>query len=127
MRFYVEPIYIQSEDEETAIPELRRVVVSYEEEDNLHVVWGESLDEALRKMFVTTLGSQSDLSATVEDTTDTTEQPQVATSIRGLIEQANSYYNNAQQAQRNGDWTGYGRNLQLLENTLKQLEENVQE
>ena len=26
---YVEPIYIQSEDEETAIPELRRVVVGY--------------------------------------------------------------------------------------------------
>ena len=44
---YVEPIYIQSEDEKTAIPELRRVVIGYEN----RVVWGASLDEALVKMF----------------------------------------------------------------------------
>ncbi len=124
---YVEPIYIQSEDEKTAIPELRRVVVGYEEEDNLHVVWGESLDDALREMFVNTLGSQSDLSTTIEGTAEATEQPQVAASVRGLIDQAVGYINSAKNAQRNGNWAEYGRNLQLLENTLKQLEENVQE
>ncbi len=124
---YVEPIYIQSEDEKTAIPELRRVVVGYEEEDNLHVVWGESLDDALREMFVNTLGSQSDLSVTIDGTAEETEQPQVAASVRGLIDQAVGYINSAKNAQRNGNWAEYGRNLQLLENTLKQLEENVQE
>ena len=44
---YVEPIYIQSEDEKTAIPELRRVVIGYENE----VVWGETLEDALDEMF----------------------------------------------------------------------------
>ena len=44
---YVEPIYIQAENEESAIPELRRVVVGYKE----NVAWGASLDEALINMF----------------------------------------------------------------------------
>ena len=35
---YVEPIYIQSEDAATAIPELRRVVIGYKE----NVAWGKS-------------------------------------------------------------------------------------
>ncbi|MDE0482420.1 MAG: UPF0182 family protein [Candidatus Poribacteria bacterium] len=118
---YVEPIYIQSEDEKTAIPELRRVVIGYENE----VVWGETLDEALREMFVKKLGLQTELTATTDVTLEATELPETATSLRGLIEQANSYYNNAQNAQRNGNWAEYGRNIRLLEQTLKQLQENA--
>ena len=124
---YVEPIYIQSEDEKTAIPELRRVVVGYEEDDNLHVVWGETLDEALREMFVKKLGLQTELTATVDDTLEATELPETATSLRGLIEQANNYYNSAQNAQRNGNWAEYGRNIQLLGNTLSQLRKSTQQ
>jgi len=120
---YVEPIYIQSEDEKTAIPELRRVVIGYENE----VVWGETLDEALREMFVKKLGGQTELTATVDETLETTDLPETATSLRGLIEQANSYYNNAQNAQRNGNWAEYGRNIGLLEQTLKQLQENTRQ
>ena len=120
---YVEPIFIQSEHEETAIPELRRVVVGYREIGNVNpqVVWGETLDEALRKMFLMRIGLESDTSATLE----TTDLPEAATSLRGLIEQANNYYNNAQNAQRNGNWAEYGRNIRLLEQTLKQLQENA--
>lgn len=127
---YVEPIYIQSEDEETAIPELRRVVVGFEENenDNLHVAWGDSLDAALRKLYVNRIGLQTETTTTVaEGTPDATELPEVATSLRGLIEQANNYYNSAQEAQRNGNWAEYGRNIQLLENTLKQLQETAQQ
>ena len=124
---YVEPIYIQSEDEETAIPELRRVVVAYEDNDNLHVVWGETLDEALREMFVRRIGGQTELTATVDGILEATDLPETATSLRGLIEQANNYYNSAQQAQRNGNWTEYGRNIELLEQTLKQLDANTQQ
>ena len=118
---YVEPIYIQSEDETTAIPELRRVVIGYENE----VVWGENLEEALVKMFgqgrrfqTTDVGTTDELA-----TTDpTTEQ----TSLRGLIEQANRHFNQSQNAQRAGNWAEYGRSLQLLEETLRQLEGNTQ-
>ncbi len=126
---YVEPIFIQSEDEETAIPELRRVVVAYEENDsdNLNVAWGETLDDALRELFLTRLGLQSEPSTPTESTTDTTEQVEVATSFRGLIEQAVSYINAAKSAQRNGNWAEYGQNLQLLENTINELEKSSQQ
>ena len=127
---YVEPIYIQSEDAETAIPELRRVVVGYEENDNdnLHVTWGETLDVALRDMFLTRLGLQSEpTAATVEDTLESTELPETATSLLELIEQANNYYKNAQNAQRNGNWAEYGRNINLLEKALKQLQKSAQQ
>ena len=126
---YVEPIYIQSEDEETAIPELRRVVVGYKkiEDDNPQIVWGETLDDALREMFLNRIGIQGDTSDTVDDTLDTTDAPQVATSFRGLIQQANSIFDSALQAQRSGNWAEYGKNLQLLENILNQLEETTQE
>lgn len=125
---YVEPIYIQSEDEDTAIPELRRVVVGYKkiEDDNPQIVWGETLDDALREMFLKRIGSQTETSAD-DITLAPSDDPQVATSVRGLIQQANSYFNSAQQAQRNGDWAEYGRNQQLLEQVLKQLEESAQE
>ena len=117
---YVEPIYIQSEDEKTAIPELRRVVIGYENE----VVWGESLEDALREMFgQRTRGQTTGTVATTETTPDLSP---AQTSLQGLIEQANRYFNEAQNAQRAGDWAEYGRSLQLLEETLQQLEGNTQ-
>ena len=117
---YVEPIYIQSEDEKTAIPELRRVVIGYENE----VVWGESLEDALIEMFGQRMPSQTIMTAaTTETTADlSTEQ----TSLRGLVERANRHFNEAQNAQRAGNWAEYGRSLQLLEETLQQLDGNTQ-
>ena len=118
---YVEPIYIQSEDEKTAIPELRRVVIGYENE----VVWGETLDEALLKMFGQgTRVQTTEATATPETTADPgTDQ---TTSSQGLAKQANLYFNQAQTAQRAGDWAEYGRLQQLLGETLQQLTGNTQ-
>ena len=126
---YVEPIYIQSEDEATAIPELRRVVVGYKEIDNVnpYVVWGESLDEALRKMFLDRDGIQTELSDDENGTLVSTDEPEAATTVHGLIQQANSYFNSALQAQRSGNWAEYGRNQQRLGNILEQLEESMSE
>ena len=118
---YVEPIYIQSEDEKTAIPELRRVVIGYENE----VVWGASLDEALVKMFGQGRRFQTTAATTTEDTAATARSTEQIP-LRELVEQANRYFNQSQNAQRAGDWTEYGRSLQLLEETLQQLEGNTQ-
>lgn len=116
---YVEPIYIQADDEKTAIPELRRVVIGYENQ----VVWGETLNEALVKMFGGRMGVQTvSTDAPTERVSDASDQPAIETSVNSLIQQANSYYNSAQNAQRNGNWTEYGRNIDLLGQTLKQLE-----
>ena len=117
---YVEPIYIQSEDEKTAIPELRRVVIGYGNQ----VVWGESLDEALVKMFGQGMLLQATDTTAAETGAANPGTDQI--SLQGLIEQANRYFNQAQDAQRAGDWAAYGRSLQLLEDALRQLEGNSQ-
>ena len=115
---YVEPIYIQSEDEKTAIPELRRVVVGYKE----NVVWGASLDEALIKMFGADIPAAS--AATLSEA-EVAALPAGETSVPALVEQANRYFNQARAAQRAGKWDEYGRYLEHLEQTLRQLEENA--
>ena len=117
---YVEPIYIQSEDEKTAIPELRRVVIGYENK----VVWGASLDEALGKMFERGIRTQTTETAGLTETTADPSADQ--TSLQGLVDQAKQYLNQAQNAQRTGDWAEYGRALQLLEETLNQSVGNTQ-
>ncbi len=121
---YVEPIYIQAEDEKTAIPELRRVVIGYGNK----VVWGESLNEALVKMFGGNMDVQTTSADTSsEDTTEASALPTSDSSLRALIEQANNHFTNAQDARRNGNWTEYGRHLERLEQTLKQLQESSKE
>ncbi|MCZ6681025.1 MAG: UPF0182 family protein [Candidatus Poribacteria bacterium] len=123
---YVEPIYIQAENEESAIPELRRVVVGYKE----NVTWGESLDEALIKMFgrkapavvpTSYRPDSEEMEGEVEETPPLDQTP-----IPDLVKQARQHYEGAQAAQRDGNWAEYGRYLDLLEKALKQLEANVQ-
>ena len=125
---YVEPIYIQSEDEDTAIPELRRVVIGYGE----NVVWGESFDEALRKMFPPTgqgladapsIDARTQLGGGAETSPEIT--PSDDTSISDLAQAANQHFERSQAALRSGNWTEYGRHQKLLEETLKQLAENA--
>lgn len=124
---YVEPIYIQSEDAATAIPELRRVVIGYKE----NVAWGKSLDEALINMFGKSLASAKEdpIAYGSESSTDlvSTDMPTSSgTSVRDLVSSAAQHFESAQRAQRGGDWSEYGRHLNLLEKTLKQLEANTQ-
>ena len=118
---YVEPIYIQAENEESAIPELRRVVVGYKE----NVAWGASLDEALINMF----GKRLEVALT-QDRSDTEISEAVSTteslSLSTLAKQARDQFEAAQAAQRAGNWAEYGRYLNLLEATLKQLEADAQ-
>ncbi len=124
---YVEPIYIQSENEDSAIPELRRVVIGYKE----NVVWGASLDEALIKMFGRAAGTDARVSTlkTAEQSRHEENIPDKAPnqiSITNLVKDANYYFERAEDARREGKWAEYGRFYNLLEHTLKQLDANAQ-
>lgn len=124
---YVEPIYIQSEDAATAIPELRRVVIGYKE----NVAWGKSLDEALINMFGKSLASAMEHSVASGDDSKINPLRAAAptsdkTSVRDLVSLATQRFESAQKAQRGGNWSEYGRQLNLLEQALKQLEANTQ-
>jgi uncharacterized membrane protein (UPF0182 family) len=124
---YVEPIYIQSEQQD-AIPKLERVIIGYKND----VVMGTTLDDALMLMF----GSGAQATLPTETTTFTEEISELPTStapstrvidasIQTLIKQARREYDQAQAALRAGKWAEYGAKIKELEQTLKSLEAKV--
>ena len=117
---YVEPIYIQSENENSAIPELRQVVVGYKEK----VEWGQTLDLALRKLFNVSADTPEQPNSVLGRISD--ELPN-STSIPEkhlyLVERANLIFQEAVQVQQAGNWSAYGQKLNQLEQILKQLEQ----
>lgn len=107
---YIEPLYLQAEA--SKMPELKRVIAAY----GNTVVMEDTLEKALLKIFGGQLSEPpSETEAPVTGTaTGTTSE---------LIKQARQYYDQANQALKQGDWAGYGDKIKLLEDVLKKLEE----
>ncbi len=110
---YVQPLYIQAEQSE--LPELKRVFVSHGNE----VAMDTSLEGALAQIF----GAKE-----AEEVTDEEVEEEVAPSAdeedaQSLIDQAVEHFNKALEFQKEGDWNGYGRELNELEDILNQLQE----
>ena len=95
---YVRPLYLRAEG--GMIPELKRVIVAYENRIAMEV----TLQESLQKIFT---------SQTQETESFTTES---------LAEQAQKYFNNALEAQKTGDWALYGQEIEELGKILEQME-----
>lgn len=119
---YVEPIYLESAS--TSLPEVKKIILYYNE----RIAYEDTLSEALYTMFGV------DLAALRGETPDQpTEEPNLAPDtpedydLETLAEKANTAFENALNAQRNGDWAAYGEYLDELENWLQQmLPEEVQ-
>ena len=113
---YVEPIFLQAQ--ESKLPELRQVVVAYEEK----IAMADTLAGALQVIF----GTQTPAPAA-------SPQPpsQAATGSPGnlseLIKEANRLYSEAQDRLKQGDWAGYGENLKKLEQVLQEMGQKVAE
>jgi uncharacterized membrane protein (UPF0182 family) len=111
---YVEPLYLQSE--QSQLPELARVIVSYGE----RVVMERTLEEALAAVF----GVEPGRPATPEPAPSPGEEPPPGepSDMWELIRQAAAAYTRAEEAMRRGDWAEYGRLQQELGQILTQLE-----
>jgi len=114
---YVRPLYLRAESGK--IPELKRVIVAYENK----IAMEETLDESLARIF--------DVGVSSVDTSRTasTSQMPAAESSSGadagtLIRQARESYDRAVQAQRQGDWAKYGEELKQLGAILEDLNRN---
>jgi uncharacterized protein len=104
---YVQPIYIRAEG--GRIPELKRVIVAYENRIAMEV----TLDQALARLF-----------GEIDETTDTnTSTPDTITEEAdiSLLQQATDLYNSALDAQKSGDWTSYGTKIDQLGDVLNKL------
>lgn len=109
---YIEPLYLQAES--SKMPELKRVIAAF----NNEVVMETSLDEALIKIF----GQSSPGTASTTDVTSATGDVS-STNIKELAQQARQYYDQANQLLKEGDWAGYGDNINKLNDTIKRMEE----
>lgn len=104
---YVQPLYLSAADK-VGLPELRRVIVSYENE----VVMEEDLESALVRLF----------GAKRQTTTKTQpEQKETKMSVGELSKEALRLYERALELQRQGNWAGYGEELKKLEQVLRKI------
>ena len=135
---YVEPLYLLSEASE--LPELSRVIVASGE----RVAMRETLSEALLALIAmdssatdATEVDTGEPSEPVEaeptpetgDATAETPTPQsgdLSQTIERLVQEANDHFEAAEEAQRAGDWSTYGRELEALQTILQQLMELTQ-
>ena len=106
---YVRPLYLKAATGK--IPELKRVIVAYENK----IAMEETLEAGLAKIFGTAEGQAKPTGATPVATvpSDTTKE--------GLLEQANQAYGAAINAQREGDWGRYGEEIERLGEILGKL------
>jgi uncharacterized protein len=108
---YVQPIYLQAEG--GRIPELKRVVVAYQNQ----VVMQETLEGALAELF----GGSTRPRAQPAPEVGTGTPPPADSGLRPLAAEARRHYEAALQAQRELDWARYGDEMRRLGELLEQL------
>lgn len=99
---YIEPIYLRAE-QPGALPELKRVIVAFGD----RLTMQETLEASLAVIFGKEPG----------------EPPVIREekSVAQLIEEAVEHYDKAQEHLREGNWAGYGEELQALREILEEL------
>jgi uncharacterized membrane protein (UPF0182 family) len=104
---YVQPLYLAAADK-VGLPELRRVIVAYENE----VLMEENLEIALQRLF----GAKKDVvrktGGDIDDARD---------SSADLAKEAVRIFQRAVEMQRQGNWAGYGEEIKRLEQILKTM------
>ncbi len=110
---YVRPLYLRSSGGK--IPELRRVIVAYEN----RIVMEETLDQALNVIF----GEPGKVeSKAPEDVSVPKEQKQKEFMLpEDIINRARRHYDAAIEAQQQGNWAVYGEEIKKLGQVLEQL------
>lgn len=115
---YVEPVYLEATKE--SIPEVKRVIVAYGDK----IAYKETLNEALDSLFGDNSTIKDGGQGTGVEQPGTTAPDQMSTTE--LITKANEEFELAQNAQRNGDWAGYGEHITALEKYLTLLSSGQQ-
>ena len=120
---YIRPLYLRASG--GRIPELKRVIVAYQNQ----IVMEETLDQALGRLFGSGQGpAPGALPAgavvaelDVPQPTDAAAQVTAPANAEPLAAQASEHYRRALQAQRDGNWTLYGQEIEWLGEVLERL------
>ena len=121
---YIRPLYLKAAGGQ--IPELKRVIVAYQN----NIVMEPTLDAALQRIFpggdrpapgaAPAVGGQPS-AAPAGPSPQTPGAPPAPPDVRSLVEQAQSHYQRAVQAQRDGNWALYGEELKKLGEVLERM------
>ena len=113
---YVEPVYLEASNQ--AIPEVKRVIVAYQDK----IAYEPTLAEALLSLFGGSYDDSSDNSIVDGGGEDgSTSGGGASENVKSLIKKAQNAYDKAIAAQKEGDWEGYGKYIRQLEQYLTQL------
>ncbi|MEO8577456.1 MAG: UPF0182 family protein [Gemmatimonadales bacterium] len=114
---YVQPVYLRAEG--GRIPELKRVVVAYQN----RVIMRETLEAGLATLFGGDVPRSADNvpRAPGDSSVAAAPAPVAPPTSAALIAEARSHYDKAIAAQRSGDWAAYGREIQALGDVLRRL------
>lgn len=115
---YVEPVYLEASNQ--AIPEVKRVIVAYQDK----IAYEPTLAEALLSLFGGTYDDSSKNSINGAEDAGEGEDGQPAEAsddMKSLINKAQNAYDKAIECQKNGDWEGYGKYIKALEGYLTKL------
>lgn len=111
---YLEPVYLEAEN--SAIPEVKRVIVAFDD----RIAYEETLAEALEALF----GKGTGTKAPVDNSDNDNQgggQSSAEKTTADWIKQASESYDKAQDALKNGDWAKYGEYMKSLEEALNKL------
>lgn len=118
---YVEPIYLEA-DNENSFPEVKRVVVAFKDK----MIMERSLEEALAKIFGETdegveESPEEDVEKKPEEAEEETEEIKDGETDK-LIKQASELFDKAKKASQEGNWGDYGKYIEELEKILNRLD-----
>ncbi|MDD6155093.1 MAG: UPF0182 family protein [Eubacteriales bacterium] len=109
---YVEPIYLEASN--SAIPEVKRVAVVY----NDKIAYKSTFGDALKELFGTSGGTTTSDSAASGGGKSGSGGSKTRDDY---IKDAKKAYDNAQDALKSGDWSKYGKYMDQLEKDLNKL------
>lgn len=108
---YVEPVYLEASNQ--AIPEVKRVIVAYQD----RIAYESTLSEALISLFGS--GYNDGLNGSISNENNGTSGGSETNA--SLIKKAQDAYDKAMNAQKSGDWASYGKYIEQLETYLNKL------
>jgi uncharacterized membrane protein (UPF0182 family) len=111
---YVRPLYLRAEA--GRIPELKRVIVAYEN----RIAMEETLEQSIARIF-DTAATPSEPPAAPSEASPAMTKTETPPPAADLARQAREAYSRAVQAQRQGDWARYGEELRKLGAILDEL------
>jgi uncharacterized membrane protein (UPF0182 family) len=114
---YVQPVYIRRSADEGTYPVLQFVIASFGQD----VGFGQTLDEALR----VALGLEEGTAPDPEAETPTGGGEQVEKTTAQWLEDASTFYNQAQDALEDGDLAGYQRRIDQMNGALESAQESL--